>query len=80
MIPIALEMSSSYAQSDGVTFLSIGLPELLPKNHDAFVAFRAIHKILAYTLLGLVVLYIAGVVKHRIVARVSGGDVLPRML
>ncbi|MET4897171.1 cytochrome b [Sphingomonadaceae bacterium jetA1] len=73
-------MSSSFTQSDGVPFFGIELPELLPKNDNAFHLFAWLHKTLAYTLLGLVVLHIAGAIKHRLLDRDRDADVLPRML
>ena len=73
-------MSSSFTQSDGVPFFVIELPELLPKNDHAFALFAWAHKTLAYTLLVLVALHVAGVVKHRVFDRGRDTDVLPRML
>lgn len=73
-------MSSSFTQSDGVPFFGIELPELLAKNDRAFAVFQWLHKTLAYTLLGLIVLHIAGVLKHRFVDAGKDTDVLPRML
>src|SRR5204863_6109258 len=73
-------MSSSFTQSDGVPFFFTELPELLPKNDDAFAVFQALHKYLAFTLLGLIVLHVAGVLKHRFLDKGGETDVLPRML
>jgi cytochrome b561 len=73
-------MSSSFTQSDGVPFFFVEVPELLPKNDAAFAVFQALHKYLAFTLLGLIVLHVAGVVKHRLLDRGGETDVLPRML
>lgn len=73
-------MSSSFTQSDGVPFFFTELPELLPKNDKAFEVFDALHKWLAYTLLVLVVLHVAGVLKHRFFDKGGDTDVLPRML
>ena len=73
-------MSSSFTQSDGVPFFGIELPELLAKNDRAFAIFQWLHKTLAYTLLGLIILHIAGVLKHRFVDAGKDTDVLPRML
>lgn len=55
------------------------LPELLPKNDDRFEVFRSIHKILAFVLLGVVVLHALGALKHRFVDRDRSKDVLSRM-
>ncbi len=73
-------MSSSFTQSDGVPFFVTELPERLPKNDRAFAVFALLHKTLAYTLLALVVLHVAGVIKHRVFDRGRDADVLPRML
>ncbi|MCP9628718.1 cytochrome b/b6 domain-containing protein [Rhodopseudomonas palustris] len=73
-------MSSSYAHSDGVTFFGLHVPELLPKNDTAFRVFQFLHKVLAYTLLGLVALHVAGALKHRFLDKNPKADVLPRMM
>ncbi|BAV64432.1 cytochrome b [Sphingobium cloacae] len=73
-------MSSTYTMSDGVFFFGTDLPELLPKNDDWFAVFQWLHKVLAYTLLGLIALHVAGTIKHRFFDRDRASDVLPRML
>lgn len=73
-------MSSSFTQSDGVPFFFVELPELLPKNDKAFEIFDMLHTYLAYTLLALIVLHVAGVLKHRFLDKGGDTDVLPRML
>lgn len=73
-------MSSSFTQSDGVPFFGFDVPEMLPKNDHAFAVFQQLHKVLAYTLLGLAALHVAGVLKHRLLDADKGNDVLPRML
>lgn len=73
-------MSSTYTMSDGVFFFGVNLPELLAKNDDWFVVFQWLHKVLAYTLLGLIVLHVAGALKHRFYERDPRNDVLRRML
>lgn len=72
-------MSSSYTESDGVFFFGMHLPELLPKNDARFRVFQWLHSTLAYTLLGLIVLHVAGALKHRFLDRDRSADVLPRM-
>lgn len=72
-------MSSSFTQSDGVPFFGLEVPELLPKNDAAFAVFDWLHMVLAYTLLGCVVLHVAGVIKHRYFDSDRDNDVLPRM-
>ena len=68
-------MSSTYTMSDGVFFFGINLPELLPKNDDWFAVFQWLHKVLAYTLLVLIVLHVAGALKHRFYDRDPRNDV-----
>ncbi|WP_454252162.1 cytochrome b [Pseudomonas sp. R151218B TE3479] len=73
-------MSSTYTMSDGVFFFGVNLPELLGKNDDWFVVFQWLHKVLAYTLLGLILVHVAGALKHRFYDRDPRNDVLRRML
>jgi cytochrome b561 len=73
-------MSSSYTQSDGVFFFGVNLPEVLPKNDARFEVFQALHRYLAYTLLALIVLHVAGALKHRFVDKDRANDVLSRMI
>lgn len=73
-------MSSTFTQSDGVFFFGVNLPELLPKNDARFEVFQALHKYLAYTLLALVVVHVAGALKHRFLDSDRGNDVLSRMI
>lgn len=74
-------MSSTFTQSDGVPFFFFGhVPELLPKNDRWFEVFQLLHRIFAYALLGLVVLHVAGALKHRFFDRERDADVMQRML
>lgn len=74
-------MSASFTQSDGVPFFFFGeVPELLPKNDAAFEVFDLLHEYAAYTLLFLIVLHVAGAIKHRLADKGGNTDVLPRML
>jgi len=74
-------MSSTFTQSDGVPFFFLGhLPELLPKNDRWFEVFQALHRYLAWALLVLIVLHVAGALKHRFVDADRESDVLRRML
>ncbi|WP_271529189.1 cytochrome b [Bradyrhizobium sp. CCBAU 25338] len=73
-------MSSSYTESDGVLFFGIDLPELLPKDDDRFRLFQFLHKTLAYSLLALVTLHVAGALKHRYFDKDRRNDVFPRMI
>ncbi len=72
-------MSSTFTQSDGVTFFGLHVPEILPKNDDWFRAFQLGHKVCAYALLALVVAHVAGTLKHRFFPDGPGEDVLGRM-
>lgn len=73
-------MSSSFTDSDGVFFFGIHLPELLPKDDDQFRLFQFLHKTLAYSLLALVILHVAGALKHRYFDKDRRTDVLPRII
>lgn len=74
-------MSASFTQSSGVPFFFFGyLPEILPKNDAAFEVFDELHTYTAYTLLGLVVLHVAGAIKHRLTDKGGESDVLSRMV
>lgn len=61
-------------------FLFVMLPELSPKNEAASEVFDGLHKVLAYTLLGLALLQVLGALKHRLLDRGGETDVLGRML
>ncbi|MEG1282651.1 MAG: cytochrome b [Comamonas sp.] len=82
VVPVmGYSMSSTFTQSDGVPFFFFGhFPELLPKNDQWFERFQWLHRVLAYTLLGLLVLHIAGALKHRFIDKDAQADVLKRML
>ncbi len=80
LVPLmGYSMSSSFTQSDGVFFFGVNLPELLPKNDARFAVFQTLHRYLAYTLLTLVVLHVAGALKHRFLDKDRANDVLSRM-
>lgn len=72
-------LSSTYTQSDGEFFFGVNLPELLPKNDAQYEVFWLLHRIGAFVLLGLLVLHIAGALKHRFFDRNRANDVLSRM-
>lgn len=81
MLPITgYTLSSTFEYSDGVTFFGIHVPELFPKNEAVYEAADWLHGILAYTLLAVVALHLAGVVKHRYFDKNPDNDVLQRML
>ena len=72
-------LSSTYTQSDGEFFFGVNLPELLPKNDAQYEVFWLLHRIGAFTLLGLLVLHVLGALKHRFFDRTRANDVLSRM-
>jgi len=81
VVPVfGYSMSSTFTQSDGVTFFGVPVPELLPKNDDQFAVFQWLHRVSAYLLLAFMVMHIAAVIKHRFFERDRANDVLPRML
>lgn len=85
VVPIlGYSMSSTFTQSDGVTFFGLPVPELLPKNDAQFEVFQLLHRVGAYVLLGVVVVHVLAVLKHRFFDRNHAGandsDVLSRML
>ena len=63
----------------GVFFFGVNLPEVLPKNDARFAVFQVLQRYLAYTLLVLIVLHVAGALKHRFVDEDRANDVLSRM-
>ena len=81
IVPLMVySISRTFTMSDGVFFVGISLPVLLAKNDNWFVVFQWLHKVLAYTLLGLILLHIAGALKHRFYDKDPRSDVLRRML
>jgi cytochrome b561 len=73
-------LSSTYEYSDGVTFFGINVPELLPDNALAYEASDWAHVIFGYSLLAIIVLHVAGAIKHRYFDNNPDNDVLSRML
>jgi cytochrome b561 len=69
--------SSAYPFSSGVHFFVVDMPDLVAKSASLAATTVKIHRTLAYILLGVVVLHIAGAIKHRLFDRQN--DVLPRM-
>lgn len=70
----------SSAGGHAVPFFGIDLPLLIDKNKAVGGFAHQWHEWLAYTMLALVGLHAAGALKHRLVDRAKGGDVLSRML
>jgi cytochrome b561 len=77
---IGYARSSTYTQSDGVPFFFVMIPEILPKNDHVSEVLSHVHKYLAFTLLGLAILHILGVIKHQFFDRERKNKVLRRML
>lgn len=71
--------SSSYEYSTGVHFFFTDLPELIPDSKAVFDIANLLHRVIAYTLLALVVLHVAGALKHRFLDKPEN-DVLNRIL
>lgn len=81
MLPITgYTLSSTYEYSDGITFFGLPIPEVFPDSERVFEAADWLHGILAYTLLVVVVIHIAGALKHRYFDSNPQNDVLSRML
>ena len=56
------------------------LPVLMGENHDLHEALEEVHEILAFSILVLVILHVAGAIKHRFMDKDPSADVLKRML
>ena len=56
------------------------LPALMGENHDLHELLEEVHEVLAFTILALAILHIAGALKHRFIDKDPGADVLKRML
>ncbi len=63
-----------------INFFGAEFAGLIPKNEVLAELAHEVHAILAFTLLGLALVHAAAAIKHRIVDRARGGDVLERML
>lgn len=72
-------MSGSYEFSSGIDFFGAKLPNIVPKDKELSGLFHSIHSYLPYLLLGIVVVHVAGALKHRYLDD-EGSDVLNRML
>jgi cytochrome b561 len=56
------------------------LPALIGENHDLHELYEELHGFLAFTILALVGVHVAGVLKHRFIDKDPDADVLKRML
>jgi len=77
---IGYARSSTYPDSDGVTLFGLKIPELLGKNDAVSSVLSLLHSIGAYSLLALVVLHVAGALKHRFFDHGHEDDPLSRMI
>ncbi len=71
-------MSSAFEKSSGIIFFGLTLPDITPKNETLFEVAKEAHEIFAFTLLLVLFIHVAGVIKHRYFDKEN--DVLPRML
>jgi len=78
-IPVAGYLNLAY-DGQGATFYGLfTIPPLVAENHALHEAFEEVHELLVWSLLFLVLLHIAGALKHRYELG-PGVDVLRRML
>jgi cytochrome b561 len=56
------------------------MPVLMGENHDLHEVLEEVHGFLAFTVLALVGLHVAGAIKHRLIDKDPEADVLKRML
>ncbi|MBL4609025.1 MAG: cytochrome b/b6 domain-containing protein, partial [Pseudomonadales bacterium] len=73
-------MSSTYPHSQGIDIFGLfSVPDITDKSEYWSGIFHEIHEICVFSLIGLLILHIAGVVKHRFI---DGPEinVLKRML
>jgi cytochrome b561 len=56
------------------------LPVLMGENHDLHEFLEEVHAFLAFSILALVGLHVAGAIKHRLIDKDPEADVLKRML
>jgi cytochrome b561 len=71
-------MSAAYTKGSGVSFFGwFTFPDVVPKNDDWSSLARTLHKVFAFTLIGVLVIHLCAVLKHRFFDK---KDVLKRML
>jgi len=78
-IPVVGFLSSDY-QGFTVAWFGIEIPELVTDNENIATVMHESHEILAYLLLVLIVLHIAGAIKHRFFDKDKQNDVLKRII
>lgn len=72
-------MSGSYEGTLGIDFFGLMLPRIVPVSDSLFGVAHWLHGTLPWVLLALVIVHVAGALKHRWFDG-QGADVLPRML
>lgn len=72
-------MSNSFGKPVNY-FGFVQLPALISQNHGLAESLEGVHLILAYSILVLVGLHVAGALKHRLLSKNPEADVLKRML
>lgn len=75
-IPVFGYLTSSFGGHAVVVFGSLTIPGITAVNHDVHETMGDLHQALAYGLLGLVALHVAGALKHQLILR---DGVLARM-
>lgn len=70
-------MSNAYGFE--VKFFGIALPNLISTNFDLAKEFKELHEISAFAMLGLVIIHVIAVIKHRYFDK-KENDILNRML
>lgn len=68
-------MSNSYGYA--VKFFGIEMPFLIEKNYEIGPIFGETHEVAAFTIIGLIILHIGAVLKHKFIDK---KDVLKRMI
>lgn len=69
IVPLAGWAYSSMAGFPVVWFGVVALPDFVPVNKELAQALKGVHGLLAYTLLALVLLHVAGALKHQFIDR-----------
>jgi cytochrome b561 len=78
--PIAGYLMSNTGGKPVSYFGLFELPALLGENHDLHELLEEVHEFLAFSILALFTLHVAGALKHRFMDKNPDADVLKRML
>lgn len=79
-VPISGIVMMDYLGIFPLEWFGIEVPGFIEDNFEKFEQVNDIHEILAYTLLGLIVLHLLGSLKHRFLDKNKDTDVLKRMI